>query len=712
MSLAMPRHAPGERLQENLRRLLQPRHIAFIGGKVLSYPLSVCAQIGYKGEMWVVNPHHAEIAGHRCYVSLDDLPEPPDAVFLAVNRELSVPHVRDLAAMGAGGCIAYAAGFAEVGPEGAALQRQLVEAAGDMALVGPNCYGLLNYLDGAALWASPAGGRRIERGVAIVSQSGNIALNLTMTERSVPLAYIVSVGNQAALGLGDFIAPLVDDPRVTAIGLYVEGLSDVAGFSRAAAYALAKGKPIVAIKVGRSEVASRLALTHTSSLAGSDQLYDALFERLGIIRVGSLTALMETLKLLSIGEPRPGRKLGVLTCSGGDAALVADLAQDLGLELPALSPNQVTAIEAQLPVFAVTANPLDYNTSIWGKVDELERCFTTMMSEVFDTTMLVLDFCRPGIPGIEEWDACIEAMVRARHSTGKSAVVVSSFPELLPEQARDRLVAGGVVPLQGLEQAMEALAGAAHYDAMRAAAQARAAAGALQLDALAALAAEPAEVIDEVESKRRLAAFGLSVPEGRVVSAAEAPAAATTLGFPVALKAAGSAFTHKTELGAVALNLKGEDAVREAAAAMQGRLKGHDRFLVERMVGSPVAELIIGIKRDPQFGLALVLGAGGILVNLVEDAATLLLPTDRASVEAALDGLKVARLLKGYRGQPPGDRAAVVEAVLAVAAYAASERERLLELDVNPLLVLPEGQGEGSGGAVAADALIRLAGPG
>jgi acetyl-CoA synthetase len=326
--------------------------------------------------------------------------------------------------------------------------------------------------------------------------------------------------------------------------------------------------------------------------------------------------------------------------------------------------------------------------------------------------MLVLDFCRPGVPGIEEWDACIEAMIRARRSTGKSAVVVSSFPELLPETARDKLIAGGVVPLQGLEQAMEALAGAAHYGAMRAAAQARAAAGALQLDALAALAAEPAEVIDEVESKRRLAAFGLSVPEGRVVSAAAAPAAASTLGFPVALKAAGSAFNHKTELGAVALNLKSEDAVREAAAAMQGRLKGHDRFLVERMVGSPVAELIIGIKRDPQFGLALVLGAGGILVNLVEDAATLLLPTDRASVEAALDGLKVARLLKGYRGQPPGDQAAVIEAVLAVAAYAASERERLLELDVNPLLVLPEGQGEGGGGAVAADALIRLAGPG
>ncbi|MGF1610118.1 MAG: acetate--CoA ligase family protein [Kiloniellales bacterium] len=703
MSVAMPRRATGERLQENLRRLLRPRHIAFVGGKVLSYPLRVCEQIGYRGAIWVVNPHHAEIAGHRCFASLDDLPEAPDAVFLAVNRELSVPHVRALAEMGAGGCIAYAAGFAEVGPEGAALQRQLVEAAGDMALVGPNCYGVLNYLDGAALWASPAGGTHVERGVAIVSQSGNIALNLTMTERSVPLAYVISVGNQAALGLGDFIAPLVDDPRVTAIGLYIEGLADVAGFSRAAEYALAKGKPIVAIKVGRSEIASRLAMTHTSSLAGSDQLYDALFERLGILRVGSLPALMETLKLLSIGQPRPGRKLGVLTCSGGDAALVADLAQDLGLELPALSDRQVAALKQQLPVFAVTANPLDYNTSIWGRVNELERCFATIMGEVFDTTMLVLDYCRPGVPGIEEWDACIDAMIRARSTTGKSAVVVSSFPELLPEAARDKLIAGGVVPLQGLEQAMEALAGAARYEALREAALARAAAGALRLEPVTVVS-DSAEVIDEVDSKRRLASFGLPVPGGRVVSAAEAPDAAAEIGFPVVLKAAGSAFTHKTELGAVALDLKGAEAVRKAAAAMQARLEGHDRFLVERMAGGAVAELIVGVKRDPQFGLALVLGAGGILVNLVEDAATLLLPTDRASVATALDGLKVSRLLKGYRGQPPGDRDAVIEAVLAVAAYAQSECDRLLELDVNPLLVLPEGQG-----AVAADALIRLA---
>lgn len=704
----MPEGGETGRLQENLRRLMSPRHVAFIGGSVLSFPLGVCEQIGYEGEIWVVNPHHDEIVGHRCFASIADLPEAPDAVFLAVRRELSVEAVKELAVRGAGGCVCYAAGFAEVGEEGAALQAQLVAAAGDMALVGPNCYGILNYLDGVALWASPAGGEPVERGVALVSQSGNISLNLTMTERSIPLAYVISVGNQAALGPGDFIAPLVDDPRVTAIGLYIEGLDDVPAFSRAAEYALAKGKPIVAIKVGRSEIASRLALTHTSSLAGSDELYDALFERLGIIRVKSLPALMETLKLLSVSDPLPGRRMGVLTCSGGDAALVADLAQDLGLELPSLSPTQADSLREQLPIYAVIANPLDYNTSIWGHVEAMGECFTTLMADHFETTVLVLDYARPGLEGIEEWDACIEAMIRARRATGKAAAVVSTFPELLPAPARETLIAGGIVPLQGLEVGMEALAGAAWYDAFQRANAARAAAGGLRLPNSPPLG-QAVTTLDEAESKDRLAAFGLTVPEGHIVAAEEAAEAAADIGFPVVLKVVDATLTHKSDSGALALNLTSEQAVADAVAEIRDSLASNgltsNRFLVERMVPGAVAELIIGIKQDPQFGLALVLGAGGVLVNLIEDSRALLLPIDRASVAAALDGLKAAKLLAGYRGKPAGDREAVIDAVMAVAGFAEAMRGSLLELDVNPLLVLPDGQG-----VVAADALVRMAG--
>lgn len=693
---------------ENLKRLLSPRHIAFIGGRGMHYAIGCTEQIGYPGQIWVVNPQHDEIAGHRCYATLDHLPEAPDAVFLAVRADLTVPMVRDLADRGAGGCVAYAAGFAEIGGPGVALQAALKDAAGDLALIGPNCYGVLNYVDGAALWASPIAGKRVERGVAIISQSGNISINLTYTGRSVPLAYVISVGNQAVMGPADLIPALVDDPAVNAIGLYIEGLDDVPKFSAAAAYALAKGVPIVAIKVGRSEIASRIAVSHTSSLAGSDQFYDALFERLGIIRVNALSTFLETLKLLSLSGPMSGRSLGVLTCSGGEAALVADLAQDLGLSIPELPAEQATAIAGQLPAFATVANPLDYNTAIWGQPEALRDCFAPFMEAGFDATALVLDFPRADVRGFDEYDAAADALIAAQAQTGARAMLVASLAEMLPEAVRERLIAAGLVPLQGLEDAMIALSGAAWYHEVRQARAAEAAADALRLPDVPDMPLT-ARVLSEADSKARLADYGLVVPEGRVVGADAAGATAAAIGFPVAVKATAAALAHKTELGAVALNLRDEAAVTAAVTEIDAAMAkachgGAEQFLVEAMVTDAVAELIVGITRDPQFGLVLLLGSGGVLVDLLADSQVLLLPTDRAAIERALGRLRINAFLDGFRGQTPGDRAAVIDAVLAVVRFAEDHRDSLIELDVNPLLVRPEGHG-----AIAADALIRLA---
>jgi acyl-CoA synthetase (NDP forming) len=597
--------------------------------------------------------------------------------------------------------VCYAAGFAEMGGEGTRLQRDLVAAAGELALAGPNCYGVLNYLDGAALWADVEGGVRVDEGVAIVSQSGNISLNFTMAERSVPLAQVISVGNQAVLEIGDYIAPLVDDPRIKAIGLYIEGLRDVAGFSRAAEYALGRGVPLVGLKVGRSEAAQNIALSHTASLAGSDDVYDALFERLGIIRVPSLTAFLETLKLLAHSGPLAGRRLGVLTCSGGDAALVADLAQKHGLSIPGLSEQQSRVLSDRLPDFASIGNPLDYNTAIWGDREALEFCFTTLMGGGLDATLLVLDYPRPGLPDLKDWDNAIDALGAAAGASRGKGMVVASLPELLPAAARKRALDAGLVPLQGLEEAVTALAGAAWVHEQQQSKAAAAKAGRLALPAPAAVSGA-GRLLDEWTGKQRLGAAGLTVPAGRLVAPGEAPAAASDIGFPVVVKACGEALAHKSEAGAVALGLESEAAVAAAVAGMAGLA---DRFLVEAMVRGVVAELIVGVKREPLFGPALVIGSGGVLVNLVEDTATLLLPTDRAAVARALDGLKVARLIAGYRGRPAGDRDATIDAILAIAAFAHGARDRLLELDVNPLMVLRRG-------AVAADVLIRFADPG
>ncbi|OMH29150.1 acetate--CoA ligase family protein [Motiliproteus sp. MSK22-1] len=700
--------------RKNLQRMLLPRSVVFIGGRGLATAIKTCETIGYQGELFVVNPFYESIGGVSCYATLDDLPQIPDAALVAVNSNQTVAVVAELAKKGVGGCVCYAAGFAEVGGAGSELQRCLVEAAGDMALVGPNCYGVLNFVDGVTLWPSAFGGERVAHGAAVISQSGNIALNMTMLERSLPLAHVISVGNQAVLGIGDYIQALVEDNRVDCIGLYIEGLDDVPAFSRAAQYALEKGKPIIAIKVGVSEVAAKLTASHTSSLAGSDTFYDALFQRLGVIRVKSMTEMTETLKLFCCAAPLNGNRIGIMTCAGGDAALAADLANVCGLVLPDLSLTQTETLQEQLDDFVTVANPLDYNTAIWGNEAELTRCFRVMQADSFDATVLIID-CPPiGTQDEEDWDASIQALINTattatNHSINNSLssesgmlAVISTFPERLGSAVRQRLISAGIAPLQGLEEGIRALSYSAWYQQRRMDAMNQSFCHVALPDVNPA--ASNGRLMDEWQSKQQLSSYGLPVPQGQLLRSGDRPAI-TTL-YPVALKAVSDQLVHKTELGAVILNLQATEAVTEAMAMMELTLtrqgKSCNCFLVEPMVTDPVAELIVGVQRDPQFGLALTLGSGGVLVNLIEDSVTLLLPTSRESVARALDRLKCKALMTGYRGKPPGDIEALLDAVMAVATYAIEHRQDLLELDINPLMVLPTGQG-----VIAVDAMIR-----
>jgi acetate---CoA ligase (ADP-forming) len=697
------------RRRANLKRLLAPRHLAFIGGRNLAEPLRQARAFGFNGPIWVVNPKLETIEGFPCTRSVRELPEGPDATFLAVPREPSVDLLSELAEIGAGGVVGYAAGFAELGSEGAELQRDLVDAAADVALVGPNCYGVLNALDGVALWPSGHGLTRLERGAAIVAQSGNVSLNVTMNLRSVPFAHVISMGNQACLGLADYMAVLAEDARVTAIALYIEGITDVAAFADAAVAALERNVPIVALKAGASELGSRLAVTHTSSLAGDDALYDALFERLGIARARSLAELLEMLKLLSIAPPPRGRRLAVFTCSGGDSLMVADAAASLAIELPQPSPARHEALRRLLPDFATVANPLDYNTSLWGHREELVRCFSTLLADPFDVAMLVVDYPHEGIAGRAECDISADALIEAAGVAGIPAVIASTLPELIPADARTRIIAAGAAPLQGLPEAMRAVAAAMNYG------ERREQAGRAGFDLLRLPRYGPvhgtARVLNEVASKAALAAFGLPVPEGRSVSPGQAGKAAQEVGFPVALKVLAPFLAHKTEAGAVALGLQSPAEVRTALAGMKASFSSRgvgsiDTVLVESMVNDAVAELIVGVVRDQSLGLALLVGSGGVLVELVKDTQHLLLPTSREAIEKALSRLAVSKLLVGYRGRGAGDTEAVVNAITSVAEFALAHREQLLELDINPLLVRPQGRG-----AVAVDALIRVAGP-
>ena len=282
--------------KDALQRLLNPRTVAVFGGRAATETIRQCRRIGFDGEIWPVNRNRNELAGIPCYASVADLPGVPDASFIGVPRMAAIEVIAELSALGAGGAVCYTSGFAEIGGDGVELQARLVDAAGDMAIIGPNCHGVVNYLDGVALWPDEHGGRRVATGVAMVLQSGNVGINLSMQDRSLPLSFVITIGNKADLSFHDYIEVLSDDPRVTAIGLYIESLDNIDAFSEAALVALRKGLPIVALKIGTSELGAEATMSHTSSLAGSDEMYTALFRRLGIPRVNSLSAFLETLK--------------------------------------------------------------------------------------------------------------------------------------------------------------------------------------------------------------------------------------------------------------------------------------------------------------------------------------------------------------------------------------------------------------------------------
>ncbi|CAI8797497.1 CoA-binding protein [Pseudomonas sp. IT-P253] len=692
-------------IRDNLKRLLAPRHLAFVGGRSMARALKRCAEGGYLGQMWLVNPQHDSLEGVPCVRSVAELPCGPDAVFIATNRELTLTCVAELAAKDAGGAICYASGFAETGEEGQALQQQLLKAAGHMALLGPNCYGVLDYLHSSALWPVAHGGKSVEKGVAVLTQSGNFAYNLSMSDRSLPVAYMASVGNQAQLGIAELMDVLLDEPRVTAIGLHLEGLKNVPGFARAAHKALEKGIPIIALKTGVSQIGAELAISHTSSLSGSDALYDSLFARLGVIRVSGPVSFVETLKAAACGKLPSGNSLIALACSGGDAGLIADYAECNDLGLPKLDEGQRSELAHVLPSYANLVNPLDFTTAIWGDGEALNRMLDSALRTEADAAMLVLDYPSEYTGERKECDLLLELFCAALVRHGKTGFVTSAFPELLPAHARERLHAQGVAALQGVEDGLAAWGRIAGYQRNR---QALLALGESALVPLCPQALDgEGRLLNEWDSKLALRAFGLPTPNGVLSTPDNALSDANTLGYPLVLKAVSTQLPHKTEAGAVALNLKDAAALTAALEKMRASIADYapqvpfDQVLLEPMATSPLAELIVGIKRENDFGLALVIGAGGILVELLKDSRSLLLPTTDGAIHAALLSLRSAMLLQGFRGREAADLDALVAAIRAVADYACENAGQLLELDVNPLLV-------GAHGTTAVDALIRL----
>jgi acyl-CoA synthetase (NDP forming) len=682
--------SPDAARRTSLKRLFAPGSLAVFGGKAAAELIGQAGKLGFRGQIWPVHPRHNEIAGLKAFRCLQDLPGVPDAAFIGVNRHASIELAAELSALGAGGAVAYASGYAEQGEEGSGLQAALVRAAGGMRLLGPNCYGFINYFDRTLVWPDQFGGGAVARGVAVITQSGNIGLNITMQRRGLPLGYLITLGNQADIAHADAIEAVLDDPRVTAIGLHMEGVGDPVAFAAAVARAHAQKIPVVALKTGRSAAAAHIALSHTGSMASGDAVVDAFFRRIGVARVESVAALLETLKLLHVHGGLPGRSISSLSCSGGEAALMADTALAHGLHFATLSAEVRMALAESLDELVHVSNPLDYHTFGWGDREKLGRTFAAMMRAGADLNLLILDYPREDACDPAAWEPAALALEDAARETGARAALVASLPENLSQARAEALMAAGVAPLLGIAEAVKAIDAASRC------------VGAFGGELLVCLAPAGAVAVSEAQGKNMLGAAGVPVPAGGVAAdAAGAAGVAARIGFPVAVKACGASLLHKTEAGGVRLNLRSALDVEMAARAL---LPLTGQVLVERMVQGALAELIVGVSRDPVLGLYMLLGSGGVLAELVADSAIVLLPASREEIAAAVSGLRVDRLLRGFRGAPEADREALLDAVLRIQDFVCAHAADVQELDVNPLMVCAKGHG-----AVAADVLLRVA---
>ena len=689
-------------------QLLRPRSVAVVGAsadpaKTAGRPVAYLRKHGFDGRIYPVNPKAAEIEGLRCYPDVRSLPEAPDVAIVLLSAQRTQQAIRELAGIGAGAAIVLASGYSETGEDGARRQRELRDAAGAMRILGPNTIGLVNLTDRITLSASGAlaADQLVSGGIGLVSQSGGIlgALLSRATARGIGFSKLISTSNEVDLDLADFIGALADDPATRVIALYVETIRNPGAFRAAARKAIRAGKPIVAFKIGRSESGAQAAASHTGALAGTDAMYDALFEEAGIIRAQAFSDLLDIPAALASGSPLTGRRIAVLTSTGGAGTLVADCLGLAGFELPAPDAPTGAALRALQTGehAALDRNPID--VTLAGLQPDLLRgaVRAVLESDGYDALVAIAGSSAVAQPELLA-NALKDALV-----PGAKPVVAYISPHA--PRAAELLSRQGIAAFQSPESVSAALAAMwrVHAPARPPAADSTA-------------APPPAPVpcpehgsLDEAQAKALFARFGVpGVREIAVRSPAEAVEAARQLGPRVVLKLLSGDILHKSEVGGVAVNLTPDEIgprMRQMAADVQrhtGRVP--EAFLVQEMVAG-AAEVILGVHRDP-LGTAILLGMGGVVAELIRDTTLLLLPEDGAAltagqVEAALRRLKTWPLLDGYRGRERADVPALVDAVLAFARMAQALGDRLVEAEINPLFVRPLGQGVRAADAIA-----------
>ncbi len=687
---------------ERLKAFFNPQSIALVGATDRSrWSVNTYFNLknfDFSGPIYCVNPNYEQVHGEPAFKRLSDIPQPVDLAFVMVPTHRVYPIVEEAAAIGIKNLVILTSGFSEMGEQGRQQEQQILQFAQshNMTMLGPNGNGFVNIVSQTMPYGLPISPPLVTGPVGVVLQSGALASAvITLAQaRYVGLSFLVSMGNETMLSATDVINYLIEDESTRVIAVFLESIRQPDTFRRVAIKALEHNKPIVAFKIGKSDVGARAAMAHTGALVGNDAINDALFKQLGVIRVDSLEDLITTAGMLSYNRPLPGRRAGIVTPSGGACDILSDRSQDEGIELPEFSPETAQGLQQILPAFSTVHNPLDVTGYIVIDRTLQQRSLEVVLQDPG------LDFvvCITDPPRIEPAPSLLEPLLEyyesfgttVRHAQRPIVVMSNTFVDLTPfgRTLADR---AGVHFAGGIEHGMKALGKAVWWYETAEKALARI----HQQEPIPAitLAHPPVGSWSEYQAREFLQAHGVPVAPGTLATnEEEAVAAAQNFGFPVVMKIQSSQILHKSDMGGVLLNLTSPDEVRQGFRTIMGKAEGLaltsvvDGILVSPMRPAGI-ELLVGVIQDPLWGQVLAVGLGGIWVEVFKDTSVRVLPVQRDEIKEMLLELQGAALFRGTRGQPPVNMEMLVESIFRVAQISQGLKDQLESLEINPFLI-------------------------
>ena len=686
---------------DNIQYLLNPGSIAILGCSAANAGGTTLQNLlnnHYPGKLYPIHPKHEEVLGQKCYQSLADIPGEVDCCVIALNSKLILGALEQLRQKGVKAAVMYASGFAEMGEEGRALQREISEKLAEygIAACGPNCLGLINVQENIPMYSASVDITGLAGPIGLVAHSGSACIAMTSAARGIGFSTIVSCGNEAGLSVADYLRYMLKDERTAILTCYLEAIRDPQGLAEVAGLAVKRNKPLIVLRVGRSETGQKTAAAHSGALASSTAVIDAYFRKNHILTANSFDELFEMCEILLKLKDNPPltERIGLTAISGGQLGFSSDIAAEESVAFAEISQLTKDKLAGILPAYATAGNPLDVTTALF-EPETYKKCIRALAADE-DVGMVLV--CQDAERGLEKhqselYQQIMTGLSLAAQAIGKPMAAFSPLSAGLHPLLKDIMDKAGIPLMQGANESMHAVRALLTWARYRREALAN------HPKATAGISFDFGEKdsLSEGESKKLLAAYGIPIAKDLLVhNEEEALAAAEEIGYPVVLKVDSPDILHKTEAGIVALNLTDSAMVSQAYQRIIAHAKSYNSkaringVSVQEMVPKGV-EMLLGVKNDPIFGPAVMVGVGGVFVEIFKDVALRLAPLDKAAVEEMIGELRGKKMLYGARGAAPSDMEALTDAILKVGQIAVDHAGCLAEMDINPLIVLEKG---------------------